>query len=100
LIIQRGLILQGSGFLDTQCGFKAFNGEVLRSLAARQTIDGGMYDIEYLYMALLDGRKIVCLPVTITPGARPTKIRLWTCMYTDPLALFRIKATGLLGGYQ
>lgn len=100
LVIQRSVILQKSEFSDTQCGFKAFRGDVLRSIAARQTIDGGMYDIEYLYMAVLDGRRVVCSPVTTTPSARPSKIHLWTCMYTDPFALFRIKATGLLGGYR
>ncbi|MGH7440274.1 MAG: glycosyltransferase [Polyangiaceae bacterium] len=100
LVMQRSIILRKSEFSDTQCGFKAFRGPVLRSIAARQTIDGGMYDIEYLYMALLDGCRVVRSPVTTTPSARPSKIRLWTCMYTDPFALFRIKATGALGRYR
>jgi cellulose synthase/poly-beta-1,6-N-acetylglucosamine synthase-like glycosyltransferase len=100
LLLQQGIVFQGRRFEDTQCGFKAFRGEVLRSLATRQITDGGMYDIEYLYMALLDGCKVVRVPVAARPETRPSKIRLWKCMYTDPVALIRIKATGIAGGYH
>jgi glycosyltransferase involved in cell wall biosynthesis len=100
LLLQQGIVFQGKEFEDTQCGFKAFRGDVLRSLAARQITDGGMYDIEYLYMARLDGLKILRVPVASRPETRPSKIRLWKCAYTDPVALLRIKATGIAGGYH
>jgi len=100
LLLQQGIVFQGQEFEDTQCGFKAFRGEVLRSLATRQITDGGMYDIEYLYMARLDGCKVVRVPVAARPETRPSKIRLWKCAYTDPVALLRIKATGIAGKYR
>jgi len=100
LLLQQGIVFQGRKFEDTQCGFKAFRGDVLRSLAARQITDGVMYDIEYLYMALLDGHKVARIPVAARPETRPSKIRLWKCVYTDPVALLRIKATGIAGGYH
>ncbi len=43
---------------DTQCGFKFFRGEVARDLFARQRIDGYMFDIEILHLALRSGYKI------------------------------------------
>jgi dolichyl-phosphate beta-glucosyltransferase len=48
-LIVRGLGL--SGFRDTQCGFKLFPGDLARSLAAVQRIDGFAYDVELLLLA-------------------------------------------------
>ncbi len=43
---------------DTQCGFKFFRGEVARALFARQRIDGYMFDVEILHLALRGGYRI------------------------------------------
>jgi dolichyl-phosphate beta-glucosyltransferase len=48
-LIVRGLGL--SGFRDTQCGFKLFPGDLARSLAAVQRIDGFAFDVELLLLA-------------------------------------------------
>jgi dolichyl-phosphate beta-glucosyltransferase len=48
-LIVRGLGL--SDFRDTQCGFKLFPGDLARSLAAVQRIDGFAYDVELLLLA-------------------------------------------------
>lgn len=40
---------------DTQCGFKFFRGEVARDLFKRQCIDGYMFDVEILHLALRSG---------------------------------------------
>ncbi len=99
-LLQYAIVFQRKAFVDTQCGFKAFRGETLRSLAERQIVDGGMYDIEYLYMTLLDRGKIRRVPVEREPETRPSKIDVWRCVYTDPIDLLRIKAHGLAGGYD
>lgn len=37
---------------DTQCGFKFFRGDVARDIFRRQRIDGYMFDVEVLHLAL------------------------------------------------
>jgi dolichyl-phosphate beta-glucosyltransferase len=46
------------GIRDTQCGFKFFRGGVARDLFARQRIDGYMFDVELLYLALRSGYRV------------------------------------------
>ncbi len=46
------------GIADTQCGFKLFEGEAARSLAAELTIDGFAYDVEMLWLAKRSGYRI------------------------------------------
>lgn len=36
---------------DTQCGFKLFNGKILKDLVTYQTLDSYSYDVELLYLA-------------------------------------------------
>jgi dolichyl-phosphate beta-glucosyltransferase len=43
---------------DTQCGFKFFRGPVARDLFSRQRIDGYMFDIEILHLAVKSGYRI------------------------------------------
>jgi dolichyl-phosphate beta-glucosyltransferase len=99
-LLQQGIVFQSRAFADTQCGFKAFRGDVLRSFARRQITDGGMYDIEFLYMARLNHLKVESVPVEVNPETRPTRIRLWKCVAVDPFALVRIKAAGVRGKYR
>jgi dolichyl-phosphate beta-glucosyltransferase len=40
------------GIADTQCGFKFFRADVARDLFSRQRIDGYMFDVEILSLAL------------------------------------------------
>jgi dolichyl-phosphate beta-glucosyltransferase len=98
-LLVQAVIFQRATLFDTQCGFKAFRGATLRSLAEKQTVDGGMYDVEYLYVAALEERRVVRVPVLPEPETRPSKINVLKCIYTDPLALLRIKARGVRGLY-
>lgn len=52
------------GLRDTQCGFKAFSGQVARKLFRVQRIDGFGFDVEILYIARRTGHSIVEVPVS------------------------------------
>ena len=49
--------------IDTQCGFKAFNGEFARKMIEKQTINRFAFDVEYLYIAKLNKKTITEIPV-------------------------------------
>lgn len=51
------------GIRDTQCGFKLFDGELGRKLAAHQRIDGFAFDVELLLLAQAQGHRIQEIPV-------------------------------------
>ena len=53
--------LEGLG--DTQCGFKFFQGKVVRELFGRQRISGFMFDVEILLLATRMGYRIGKVPV-------------------------------------
>jgi dolichyl-phosphate beta-glucosyltransferase len=97
--LQRALVFQSRAFDDTQCGFKAFRGELVRRIAGQQIVDGGMADIEYLYAALRAGARSVRIPVTSNPETRASKINVKKALLQDPVDLVRIKLHGLTGGY-
>ena len=47
-----GVFLTG-GFFDTQCGFKAFRGDVAQALFGLSRVDRFAFDVELLYISLL-----------------------------------------------
>jgi len=99
LMIQRAVVFQSSRFSDTQCGFKAFRGELLRPIASRQIVDGGMFDLEYLYAAVKRGAKIVTVAVEPNAETRESRVNLLGCLRRDPIDVLRVKVRGLTGGY-
>ena len=50
-------------FGDTQCGFKFFQAPVAQDLFARQRVDGYMFDVEILLLAVRSGYRICPIPV-------------------------------------
>ena len=52
-----------SNLTDTQCGFKVYDGEIARCLYAASTVDGFMFDIEIILLALKYGYTICEFPV-------------------------------------
>ena len=52
-----------SGFPDTQCGFKFFRRPVARDLFKRQFVDGYMFDVEILLLAVRSGYNLVRIPI-------------------------------------
>jgi dolichyl-phosphate beta-glucosyltransferase len=55
--------MSGLNFLDTQCGFKAFNLTKFRPLVNLMTIDRFGFDVEFLYVASCHNLKIKEIPV-------------------------------------
>ena len=50
-------------FTDTQCGFKAMNKELAKLIIEKQQIDNFAFDVEYLYIAKLNKKRIKEIPV-------------------------------------
>jgi glycosyltransferase involved in cell wall biosynthesis len=99
-LLQQGLVFHRAAFEDTQCGFKAFRTSALRAIVDRQIVDGGMYDLEYLYAATLRGLNVQRVPVKSTPQVRPSRIRVLRCVVLDPIDIVRLKVSGLRGHYR
>lgn len=70
----RNAVVGFSEFVDSQCGFKLFRGDVARRLFAIQRIDRFMFDIEVLYLANRLGYRIAEAGVrwSYTEGTRHT----------------------------
>lgn len=98
-VLQRVFVFPSDRFLDTQCGFKAYRGDLIRRIAKRQVVQGGMCDVEYLYAARAQGMKVARVRVVPNPERRESRIRVWRCMVTDPFDLARILMRGLQGRY-
>ena len=93
------LIVRGSGlssFRDTQCGFKLFPGDLARSLAAVQQIDGFAYDVELLLLAERWGYPVreVGVPWHHVEASRVLPLRHSSEMLRDLLLLFWRRLTG------
>lgn len=56
-------IIAVRGIRDTQCGFKLFDGDLGRRIAAVQRIDGFAFDVEILLLARFWGREVYEVPV-------------------------------------
>ncbi len=79
-------------FKDTQCGFKAFKGDVARNLFSKCQIDRFMFDAEVLYLAEKSNLKILEMPVSWAdmPGST---VRFWEGIYYMFRDLWRIRYT-------
>lgn len=56
-------LMTGMPFWDTQCGFKAFNMEKFSPLLPLMLIDRFGFDVEFLYVARLQGLRLLEVPV-------------------------------------
>jgi dolichyl-phosphate beta-glucosyltransferase len=98
--LQTVAIFHGPKFTDTQCGFKAFRADVLRAMAEVQLTDGGMYDLEYLYVAVQRGLRVEQVSVKLRGEVRPSRINLLRCILMDPGQIGYFKLRGMLGYYR
>ena len=76
---------------DTQCGFKIYDGSAARQLYAESTIDGFMFDIEIILLALSKGYNICEFPVSWTcdPDSRLKPTHEMIRILTDLIKLKR-----------
>jgi dolichyl-phosphate beta-glucosyltransferase len=78
------------GIADTQCGFKFFRAPVARDLFSRQRIDGYMFDVEILSLALRSGYKVKEVGVTWRDDG-DTRLKLVSGNWKNLKDLFRIR---------
>ena len=76
---------------DTQCGFKIYDGSTARQLYAESIIDGFMFDIEIILLALSKGCSICEFPVSWTcdPDSRLKPAHETIRILTDLIKLKR-----------
>jgi dolichyl-phosphate beta-glucosyltransferase len=92
-------IMAVPGFMDTQCGFKCFRGEIAEKLFRIQRLDGWTFDVEVLFLANQWGLKIIEIPINwyYFPGSRVRVVRDSINMFLD---LFRIRLNWTKGLYD
>jgi glycosyltransferase involved in cell wall biosynthesis len=85
-------------FVDTQCGFKAFNRERCRIIFEQQTIERFGFDPELLYLARHHGLRAAEIPVRWghSPATKVSMRRDSIQMFLD---VFKIRLNSLLGRY-
>jgi dolichyl-phosphate beta-glucosyltransferase len=99
-ILRDGIVgVDISRFKDTQCGFKAFRGPVARRLFGLARVDGFMFDVETLYIAIKLGYRIFEMPVhwTDMPGSKLRLVRDTARMFRD-LAAIRFAHRNIVRG--
>ncbi len=85
------------GLQDTQCGFKAFRGEIADQLFHMQTLTGWSFDAELLFIAQKLGCKIIEVPITwyYKPGSRLNIFKDSFKMASDLLTIRRNGRNGV-----
>jgi dolichyl-phosphate beta-glucosyltransferase len=78
------------GIADTQCGFKFFRAAVARDLFSRQRIDGYMFDVEVLALALRSGYRVKEVGVCWRDDG-DTRLQLVSGNWKNLKDLFRIR---------
>ena len=76
---------------DTQCGFKVYSGDIARRLYADSTVDGFMFDVEIILLALSQELTICEFPVDWTwdPDSRLRPTRVAINVFLDLIRLKR-----------
>lgn len=98
--IVRLLVLEG--FSDTQCGFKAFAGDVARELFGEAKVNRFAYDVEILARARQKGYRVLEIPITwinspdsrVHPIADPLQMLCDLCRIR--LTLGKCRASGVV----
>ena len=76
--------------VDTQCGFKFFQGDIARDLFRRQRIDGYMYDVEILALAQRLGYRVKEVPIRWHDDA-DSRLELFRGNLRNAIDIFRIR---------
>jgi len=91
--------MSGLQFVDTQCGFKAFNMVKFRPLLKLMTIDRFGFDVEFLYVAQHNGLRLKEVPVrwNDVAGSKVSVFRDTRRMITELNQIRRNGRQGLYG---
>jgi dolichyl-phosphate beta-glucosyltransferase len=92
-------MMSGLRFLDTQCGFKAFNLVKFRPLLDLMIIDRFGFDVEFLFVANCHGLRLAEIPVrwNDVAGSKVNVIRDTRRMFSE---LAQIRKNAKIGGYD
>ncbi|HEX3127165.1 MAG TPA: glycosyltransferase [Thermoanaerobaculia bacterium] len=93
-----GIFVTG-GFFDTQCGFKAFRGDVAQALFSISRIDRFAFDVELLYLALVYRTDIKRISVKLRNNETST-MRLLRDSVRMLIDVARIRAFAFRGAYR
>jgi len=87
------------GIHDTQCGFKAFRGEVARELFPTLAVRGFGFDVELLFAARRRGCAIALMPIRMEDraGSSVRVLRHGIQMARD---VMRVRVRGWMGRYK
>jgi dolichyl-phosphate beta-glucosyltransferase len=91
--------MSGLGFMDTQCGFKAFNMLKFRPLLDVMTIDRFGFDVEFLFVAQHHGLRLKEIPVrwNDVAGSKVSVVRDTRRMFSE---LNQIRKNANSGAYR
>lgn len=89
-----------AGPRDTQCGLKAFRGDVARSLFAHTRVDGFAFDIEVLHLVERAELSLGEIPVELDEAGAPSTVRVGHDVVRLALDLARVRRWSSTGAYD
>jgi glycosyltransferase involved in cell wall biosynthesis len=94
--------VSGLPYLDTQCGFKAFNMKRFRPLLKLMTIDRFGFDVEFLYVARYRGLRLEEVPVrwNNVEGSKVSVVRDTRRMFSELMQIRRNARKGVYDGRE
>lgn len=96
--VLRKIILNNGDIQDTQCGFKVFHRDTVRSLFGLMTVNRFAFDAEMIFIARKLGYSVKELPIHLR-NPRESHVRLIRDPIDMFIALFRIRLNDLHGRY-
>ncbi len=88
------------GILDTQAGLKGMRAEAAESILPRQRLLGFSFDVELLFLARRQGRRIEQVPVKFLYRKEPSTVRFVQDSFRMVLDMLRIRWRAFRGRYD
>lgn len=88
------------GIHDTQCGMKAFQTDVAKTIFEKMRVTSFAFDVEILHIAQQNGGKIVQIPVTFDYIDEPSSVKLFRHSLIMFQSLIQIKLNSWMGRYR
>jgi len=92
------IVLSGRMIHDTQCGFKLFKRETAKHIFSKQRLDGGMFDVEIIYIAIKNRFNLKEIPV-IWSHKKGSNINILKCILFDPVDLLKVRLNSFFRRY-